>query len=64
MSEKLGPRSTTEGEIVKAPFVAPAIVTLALTPVVASAGSRDHEMRERARDHNSHGKHDLRRGDD
>ncbi len=64
MSEKLGSRSTTRGEIVKAPFVAPAIVTVTLMPAVASAGSRHHETRENARDHGPHEKHHPRRGDD
>jgi hypothetical protein len=61
--EKPTSRSTTRREIVKAAFVAPAIITLAVTPAFASAGSRDHEPRERDRD-----RHETRprprRGDD
>ena len=46
MSEKPTSRSTTRREIVKAAFVAPAIITLAVTPAFASAGSHDHEPRD------------------
>jgi hypothetical protein len=44
-SEKPTSRSTTRREIPKAAFVAPAIITLAITPAFASAGSQDRERR-------------------
>ena len=49
MSEKPSSRSTRR-EIVKAPFVAPNIITLPLTPTLAGVGSRDQEPRERDSD--------------
>jgi hypothetical protein len=45
MSEKTIARSTTRRETVKAPFVAPTIITWSLTPPLA----RDHAPRERDR---------------
>jgi hypothetical protein len=62
-SEKPTSRSTTRREIVKAAFVAPAIITLAVMPAFASAGSRDYEPREHDRDRHEK-KHRPRRGDD
>jgi hypothetical protein len=47
MSEKPSSRSTTRREIVKAVFVAPAIITFAVTPTFASAGSQDHQPHDR-----------------
>jgi hypothetical protein len=49
MSEKTIARSTTRRETVKAPFVAPTIITWSLTPPLAGVGSRDHAPRERDR---------------
>jgi len=54
MSEKPSSRSTTRREIVKAPFVAPNIITLPLMPALADGGSRDHEAGQR--DRNQHEK--------
>ena len=62
MSENPSSRGTTRRDIVKAAFVAPAIITLAVTPSFASAGSRDHEPRER--DEHTMRRHRPRRDDD
>jgi hypothetical protein len=65
MSEKVTSQNTTRREILKkAAFVAPTIITLAATPSFASAGSRDHEPRERDHDRHEKKHHRPRGGDD
>jgi len=65
MSEKVTSQNTTRREILKkAAFVAPTIITLAAAPSFASAGSRDHEPRERDHDRHETKHHRPRRGDD
>jgi hypothetical protein len=54
MSEKPTSHSATRRAVVKAVFVAPAIITRALTPELASARWRDGEPRERAGDRDPH----------